>query len=133
MKKKNRVYWIIGIFAFLALLLVLNWFHVFNVVSCNPFAGEAKLSYRGNTNIAVSAEDSARLRELLYGKGLYYDNPSCGFLEENAIVFGGDVFLPAGDGDPIVQNCGKYLSLSEAENYELHAILAEYGFTFPCV
>ena len=115
-----------------AVAFVLNLFHVFNFFSCNPFANHAQIRFYDDIK-AVNDEDSVRLRELLYGKPLHYDSPSCGFGEEVSVSFGGDTFMPARDGDESVENNGKYLTLTDTENEEFHEILEKYGVTFPCV
>ena len=123
---------LLGIIAVVAVIFVLNLFHVFNIISCNPFANQAQVHFYGEIE-TVNEEDSARLRELLYGKPLHYDSPSCGFGEEVSVSFGGDTFMPARDGDDSVENNGKYLTLSNEEKEEFHEILKKYGVTFPCV
>ena len=128
-KRKKALFIILGI---VAVAFVLNLFHVFNFFSCNPFANHAQIRFYDDIK-AVDDEDSARLRELLYGKPLHYDSPSCGFGEEVSVSFGGDMFMPARDGDESVENNGKYLTLTETENEEFHEILEKYGVTFPCV
>ena len=128
-KRKKALFIILGI---VAVAFVLNLFHVFNFFSCNPFANHAQIRFYDDIK-AVDDEDSARLRELLYGKPLHYDSPSCGFGEEVSVSFGGDMFMPARDGDESVENNGKYLTLTDTENEEFHEILEKYGVTFPCV
>lgn len=128
-RRKKALFIILGI---VAVAFVLNLFHVFNFFSCNPFANHAQIRFYDDIK-AVDDEDSARLRELLYGKPLHYDSPSCGFGEEVSVSFGGDMFMPARDGDESVENNGKYLTLTETENEEFHEILEKYGVTFPCV
>lgn len=131
-KKKDAIYIAVGAAALAAVIVVLNLFHVFNFFSCNPFAGTAQITFENKT-VAASGEDSEKLREILYGKGLHYDNPSCGFREEVSVSFGTDKFMPANDGDGIVQNNGKYLNLSDEETEEFHEILEKYGVSFPCL
>ncbi len=104
-------YGFIGIIAVVAVIFVLNLFHVFNIFSCNPFANQAQVRFYDEIE-PVNEEDSVRLRELLYGKPLHYDSPSCGFGEDVSVSFGGDTFMPARDGDDIVENNGKYLTLT---------------------
>lgn len=129
---KNQKEALLGIIAVVAVIFVLNLFHVFNIFSCNPFANQAEVRFYDEIE-PVNEEDSVRLRELLYGKPLHYDSPSCGFGEDVSVSFGGDTFMPARDGDDIVENNGKYLTLTKAENEEFHEILEKYGVTFPCV
>lgn len=131
-KKKNIVYVVIGAAAVAAVIILLNSFHCFNFFSCNPFAGKAEIRFNSKITEA-SDEDSARLKELLYGKGLHYDEPSCGFRESVSVSFGFDKFMPANDGDGIIKNNGKYLNLSDEETEELHEILEKYGVRFPCL
>lgn len=128
-RRKKALFIILGI---VAVAFVLNLFHVFNFFSCNPFANHAQIRFYDDIK-AVDDEDSERLRELLYGKPLHYDSPSCGFGEEVSVSFGGDTFMPARDGDESVENNGKYLTLTDTENEEFHEILEKYGVTFPCV
>ena len=128
-KRKKALFIILGI---VAVAFVLNLFHVFNFFSCNPLANHAQIRFYDDIK-AVDDEDSVRLRELLYGKPLHYDSPSCGFGEEVSVSFGGDTFMPARDGDESVENNGKYLTLTDTENEEFHEILEKYGVTFPCV
>lgn len=129
---KNQKEALLGIIAVVAVIFVLNLFHVFNIFSCNPFANQAQVRFYDEIE-PVNEEDSVRLRELLYGKPLHYDSPSCGFGEEVSVSFGGDMFMPARDGDESVENNGKYLTLTDTENEEFHEILEKYGVTFPCV
>ena len=128
-KRRKALFIILGI---VAVAFVLNLFHVFNFFSCNPFANHAQIRFYDDIK-AVDDEDSVRLRELLYGKPLHYDSPSCDFGEEVSVSFGGDTFMPARDGDESVENNGKYLTLTDTENEEFHEILEKYGVTFPCV
>ena len=128
-KRKKALFIILGV---VAVVFVLNLFHVFNFFSCNPFANQAQVHFYDEIE-TVNEDDSARLRELLYGKPLHYDLPSCGFGKEVSVSFGGDMFMPARDGDDIVENNGKYLSLTQTENEQFHEILEKYGVTFPCV
>ncbi|MBQ1921581.1 MAG: hypothetical protein II188_03560 [Ruminococcus sp.] len=128
-RRKKALFIILGV---VAVLFVLNLFHVFDIFSCNPFANQAQVRFYDEIE-PVNEEDSVRLRELLYGKPLHYDSPSCGFGEDVSVSFGGDTFMPARDGDDIVENNGKYLTLTKAENEEFHEILEKYGVTFPCV
>ena len=111
-------------------LIALLWHsRVLFFVSFNPFAGQAEIRYEERM-VSASKEDSVRLCTLLYGKGLHYDNSSCGFRAEVSISFGSDRFLPACDGDGIVENNGKYLTLSVTETRELHDILENMRFIF---
>ena len=80
-KRKKALFIILGI---VAVAFVLNLFHVFNFFSCNPFANHAQIRFYDDIK-AVDDEDSVRLRELLYGKPLHYDSPSCGFGEEVSV------------------------------------------------
>lgn len=131
-KKKNTIYTVVGISVVVIVLIIMNFFHVFNCVSCNPVAGEAQITVNGKT-VSASDDDSARLKELLYGRELHYDNPSCGFREGVSVSFGFDKFLPANDGDGIIQNNGKYMYLTDEETKEFHEIVKKYGMDFPCL
>ena len=60
-------------------LIALLWHsRVLFFVSFNPFAGQEEIRYEERM-VSASKEDSVRLCTLLYGKGLHYDNSSCGF------------------------------------------------------
>ncbi|GEM_PF-2807979 len=131
-KKKNTIYTVVGISAVVIVLIIMNFFHVFNCVSCNPVAGKAQITVNGKT-VTASDDDSARLKELLYGRDLHYDSPSCGFREDINVSFGFDKFFPACDNCGIIQNNGKYMYLTDEETDEFHEIVKKYGMGFPCL
>ena len=103
------------------------------------FADEGEAVFRYGERDAVqpiSAEDLSRICDLLDGKRLYSDDPSCGFSDDVSVVMNGtERFCFACDSCPVVywKNKNKFIKLSEKENEELKGILALYGFEFPCL
>ena len=103
------------------------------------FADEGEAVFRYGERDAVqpiSSEDLSRICDLLDGKRLYSDDPSCGFSDDVSVVMNGtERFCFACDSCPVVywKNKNKFIKLSEKENEELKGILALYGFEFPCL
>ena len=82
-------------------------------------------------NEAVNESDALKITEILNGKHLYKDNPSCGFTEKQAIVIHDNkTFCIAMDECPILyyKEEDKYLRLSEEEYNQLLQIIEQYGF-----
>lgn len=85
----------------------------------------------------VSQDDMNQIYEIIEGKILYKDSPSCGFSDEISFSFnqGEQIFCIACDTCPKVYwaNKGRYFNLTDEENWELREILKKYGFEFPCI
>lgn len=85
----------------------------------------------------VSQDDMNQIYEIIKGKILYKDSPSCGFSDEISFSFnqGQQTFCIACDTCPKVYwaNKDRYFNLTDEENQKLREILQEYGFEFPCV
>lgn len=83
----------------------------------------------------LSAEDARRVGEMLGGKLLLWDEPSCGFSQNASLSAGGRTYCIACDTCPVIQDfqSGKYFGISEEEREELDALLKRYGAIFPCV
>lgn len=75
----------------------------------------------------MSAEDAETVKKMFEGKSAYFDSPSCGFSENASIRIGCNTYMPACDGDEIVEHGFMYFSLSKSENNELRKIMKKYG------
>ena len=81
----------------------------------------------------VTDEESKIIHDIFAGKGLHFDDPSCGFRKETSIRIGNSIFEPACDSCGIVKYGFKYFTLDDEENRTLRDILNKHGAIFPCV
>lgn len=83
----------------------------------------------------LSEQDSSYIFEILDGKELYSDSPSCGFDENVSFVINGKRYCPACDKCCTVKDCssGMYFEISRSERNTIEDIFSKYGGYFPCV
>ena len=78
--------------------------------------------------------EAEKMIEIINGKSIRSDNPSCGFSEEISITIGDYIFCVAQDGDGFLKvEDGKYIILDDEERAVLDELFSKYGGTFPCV
>ncbi len=91
----------------------------------------------GDTDIKkpLYEEDSEFVRKIFNGKTMVSDNTSCGFSENVALIIDGNTYCIACDSCGTIYHVeeDKYFHLSDKETENLHNLLHEYGFQFPCV
>lgn len=133
---KKIVLWGIGglIACTLIALAVLMFFspNEINIVNSN----EAKIVYiYGDKNILekLNEDDLLTIENIINGKQLYQDEPSCGFDENISLHFNNNIFSVACDGCPIIKYNNKYFSVSDSQIEQIHNIMEKYGAEFPCV
>ena len=82
----------------------------------------------------LSGEEATQLCDIVNGKALHRDDPSCGFDESISFQIDGKTFCPVRDDCCIVQDrdSGKYISISQAERDLLERIFENHGGFFPC-
>ena len=101
-----------------------------------PLAGNARIIYKtygSNIDAPLTREDAEEIKNIVNGKLLYYDSPSCGFDEKVAVSLNGRLLMPACDTCPTLKYKNKYMSVSKEQIATIHQIFAKYGGTFPCV
>lgn len=88
-----------------------------------------------SVDVQLPEAEAAQLRDMVAGKALSFDTPSCGFDRDASFAIDGRVFCPACDTCCIIRDCtsGKYLNVSQAERDLLDRIFEAYGGFFPCV
>ncbi len=108
------------------------------VIRNEPFeTGVAIYRYdKQNIEIPLSPNDLSVVSKMFIGKKTFKDNLSCGFSENISIkVDDSKTFCIACDSCPKIywkeKDC--YFSLTNSEIKELHTMLEQYGFVFPCV
>ncbi len=114
------------------LYLKMNLINLHNVKT-----GEAVFIHNDvNISHVLSDEEMKIFKKAFSNKFLYRDNPSCGFTENISVQFDKTrTFCFACDDCNGVywKEKGKYFDLSDNEKTELHNILEQYGFCWPCV
>lgn len=89
-----------------------------------------------NISCPLSSQELELVKSMFSGKRFYKDNPSCGFSEEISIIFNEtQTFCIARDTCPIIYWMEKdcYIQLKKSEMIQLHDLLEQYGFFFPCI
>lgn len=81
----------------------------------------------------IDKKDMLIIRDILDGKELYKDSPSCGFDANISLRFDNNTFSVACDGCSIIKYRNKFLDLSESEIEQIHNIMKKYGAKFPCI
>ena len=101
-----------------------------------PLAGNARIIYKiygSNIDAPLTREDAEEIKNIVNGKLLFYDSPSCGFDEKVAVSLNGRLLMPACDTCPTLKYKDKYMRVSKEQIATIHQIFAKYGGTFPCV
>lgn len=115
---------------------------IFLLCSCDTVSLDeesiVKLVFHHNdTNVEtqLSIQESEIIIDIIDGKRLYQDNPSCGFSEDISLVIDGKIYSPACDDCCIIKDCssGKYFSISRDQRETIEEIFESYGGYFPCV
>lgn len=119
------------------LILLVCFFQVRSMVKFNDESiGFAKFIY-GDTQVEtkISDQNLKQIVEILKGKILKSDLPSCGFTENVSVKIDDKTFCIACDECGVIYLLeeDKYLYLSDEENKIIRKILESYEFKFPCV
>ena len=87
-----------------------------------------------SVDVPLSETEAAQLRDIVDGKALFFDTPSCGFTKDVSFIVNGRTFCPACDKCCYVRDgtSGNYLKLSQAERDLLEQIFEQHGGFFPC-
>ena len=103
------------------------------------FVNKAEVNFVYGSNSVVETlteQELETVRDILDGRRLHRDNPSCGFSEEISIKLNDEMTLClARDGCPIIywKEKNLYITLTEEEQKQLEAVLSKYNVTFPCL
>lgn len=85
-------------------------------------------------NEELPQPEAEKIIEIINGKSIRSDNPSCGFSEDISITIGDTILCVAQDGDGFLQvEEGKYIVITDEERAVLDELFGKYGGTFPCV
>lgn len=134
---KKRVFLVISglIVIVLIIFILLEFFKLKEIINIAD-SNEAEIVYvYGDKNITeeLSKDDLIIIKDIINGKQLYKDEPSCGFDENISLRFDKNIFSVACDGCPIIKYNNKYFNVSDLQIEEIHNIMKKYGAKFPCV
>ncbi len=106
--------------------------------SAPPKDGEAIIIFKyGDVDVEEELidEEAATIRNIVKGKFLYFDSPSCGFYKETSIKIGDTYYCLACDECCTVKvyPLGMYFSVSQRERNKIVEIFEAHGGFFPCV
>ena len=122
--------------AFLVIILIV--LACYKCLNVSIHSDEVRISYENTENVIIQEvkdkNDILEIKKIL-SKVKHWDNPSCGFKDNNYICFGDLYFYPACDGCPRLQvgDSNWYINISDKEKARLHKILKKYGMIFPCL